>query len=295
MRRNFSLLMGAAMAVIVLTGCADVTNKKGENEKQWIQGLLGVRIEGSTNYVTKEFNVKDFDELVVKGPMDVNYVQRSGKRAVQVNTSDNLMNLVDVHIKGRTLYLALKPTASISFKRMDIQVIGGPLKKVTLAGSGDFTMREGMRVDGFAFNLIGSSDVEISKLECGHSLNVTIAGSGDVTFHDLKTSEANMAIAGSGSVNGDGLRVSSLSATVSGSGDFCLKGEAGDVSLAIAGSGDIEADQLRADDVDASVSGSGSITCHARKSLNAQVSGSGRIGYSGNPAEVSKSKRVEKL
>ena len=125
------------MAACLLTGCSETADKSGKNGNSWSQGLLGARLEGSSNYVSKEFNVRDFDEVVVVGPMDVDYTQRAGERTVKVNTSDNLMDLIDIHIKGKTLYIGMKRNAHISFKRMDVRITGGPLKSVTLAGSGE--------------------------------------------------------------------------------------------------------------------------------------------------------------
>lgn len=136
MKRNI-LLAGIAMAACLLTGCSETADKSGKNGNSWSQGLLGARLEGSSNYVSKEFNVRDFDEVVVVGPMDVDYTQRAGERTVKVNTSDNLMDLIDIHIKGKTLYIGMKRNAHISFKRMDVRITGGPLKSVTLAGSGE--------------------------------------------------------------------------------------------------------------------------------------------------------------
>lgn len=294
MKRNF-LLAGIAMAACLLTGCSETADKSGKNGNLWTQGLLGARIEGSGNYITKEFDVRDFDEVVVAGPMDVDYTQRADRRAVQVNTSDNLMDLIDIHIKGKTLYIGMKRDARVSFKRMDVRVTGGPLKSVTLVGSGDFTMKRGMRTGSFGLTLNGSGDVEVNGLDCEGDLAVALGGSGDVDFHGVAARSVQMTIAGSGDIEAGGVKATAVEASVAGSGDIKLEGRASEAVYTVAGSGDIVADNLVADSAEASVAGSGDIICHARKALKASVAGSGEIGYKGNPAQVGKTKGVKEL
>lgn len=86
-----------------------------------------------------------------------------------------------------------------------------------------------------------------------------------------------------------------METAIAGSGDIKLEGLASEAVYTVAGSGDIVADNMVADGVEASVAGSGDIICHARKSLKANVAGSGEIGYKGNPAQVSKTKGVKEL
>ena len=208
----------------------------------------------------------------------MDYTQRAGERTVKVNTSDNLMDLIDIHIKGRTLYVGMKRNARVSFKRMDVRITGGPLKSVTLAGSGDFTMKRGMRTDSFGLTLSGSGDMEVNGLDCKGDLAVALSGSGDIDFHGVGARSVQMTVAGSGDIEATG-----------------VKATASEAVYTVAGSGDIVADNMVADGVEASVAGSGDIICHARKSLKANVAGSGEIGYKGNPAQVSKTKGVKEL
>lgn len=294
MKRNI-LLAGIAMAACLLTGCSETADKFDKNGNSWSQELLGARLEGSSNYVSKEFNVRDFDKVVVVGPMDVDYTQRTGERTVKVNTSDNLMDLIDIHIKGRTLYVGMKRNARISFKRMDVHITGGPLKSVTLAGSGDFTMKRGMRTDSFGLTLSGSGDVEVNGLDCKGDLAVALSGSGDIDFHGVGARSVQMTVAGSGDIEATGVKATAVETAIAGSGDIKLEGLTSEAVYTVAGSGDIVADNMVADGVEASVAGSGDIICHARKSLKANVAGSGEIGYKGNPAQVSKTKGVKEL
>ena len=71
--------------------------------------------------------------------------------------------------------------------------------------------------------------------------------------------------------------------SIAGAGTAILTGRTREASYRIAGSGDLFASDLQAERVSASVSGPGDIKCHATDFLKARTSGSGDIGYKGNP------------
>ena len=81
----------------------------------------------------------------------------------------------------------------------------------------------------------------------------------------------------------DNVSAAGTEASVSGSGTAILTGTSQEADYRVAGSGDLFASGLQAKRVSASVSGSGDIKCHATDFLKARTSGSGNIGYKGNP------------
>jgi hypothetical protein len=81
--------------------------------------------------------------------------------------------------------------------------------------------------------------------------------------------------------------VDELVARLPGSGVLIVHGTAKRVDAALAGSGRLLLGELVARDVKAVVSGSGELEAHATRRLDATVSGSGVIGYRGNPSSVS--------
>ena len=58
------------------------------------------------------------------------------------------------------------------------------------------------------------------------------------------------------------------------------------MDLRISGSGDVKAANLKTQKAICNVSGSGNISCNVKETLEAYVSGSGDIRYSGSPASV---------
>jgi hypothetical protein len=75
----------------------------------------------------------------------------------------------------------------------------------------------------------------------------------------------------------------SAGVSVAGSGTVILNGSTQEAAYSVAGSGGLFASDFVAKRVSASVTGSGSIKCHATDFLKVRTSGSGSVGYKGNP------------
>lgn len=97
-----------------------------------------------------------------------------------------------------------------------------------------------------------------------------------------------LTLTGSGNIVVDGIEAGSLEVTLPGSGTLTGSGTATRLDVTVGGSGTVQFTQLVANDVRAVVSGSGSIFVTATKALDASVSGSGAILYTGNPQDVTR-------
>jgi Putative auto-transporter adhesin, head GIN domain len=96
-------------------------------------------------------------------------------------------------------------------------------------------------------------------------------------------------LSGSGQLSVTGINAPRLTMTVSGSGLLNAAGTATRLDITVSGDGMAGLNQLTASEVHAVVSGSGLIRVTATKSLDAAVSGTGAIVYSGNPPRVTSS------
>jgi len=120
--------------------------------------------------------------------------------------------------------------------------------------------------------------------------SIVVSGSGDVTFRNgLHADKMNLHVSGSGDVDGE-LEVKNLETSISGSGDVKLTGHAETSAVRVSGSGDYSARGLITVNTDVHVSGSGDAKIYASNKVDASVSGSGDISYSGHPKNVYKSK-----
>ena len=97
-----------------------------------------------------------------------------------------------------------------------------------------------------------------------------------------------VSVSGSGNIHATGLTAGDMDATVTGSGDVMLKGAINLLSGQITGSGQLQAGDLAAKTVRVGVTGSGDANVHATEELEASVTGSGDVKYSGNPGKVQK-------
>lgn len=167
-------------------------------------GLFGGKtVKASRNYVTKNIKVDNFTGLNLAGSPNVTYTQKAGKPEVEVYTSDNIVDLLDINVVNNTLNIKFKKGVSVSYNKLEIRVSSETLNNISVAGSGNVKLANGLKTD---------------------NLKVSVAGSGDLFASDLQAKR-----------------------------------------------------------VSASVSGSGDIKCHATDFLKARTSGSGNIGYKGNP------------
>ncbi len=119
------------------------------------------------------------------------------------------------------------------------------------------------------------------------SLNsVTLGGSGDVSFKNgIKASKLRLAVVGSGGMHGH-VDVQELESKLTGSGEMKLSGRASVSTVSVTGSGDYAAESVTTDDTSIRVSGSGSAHVNANVTINAVLTGSGDIYYSGNARQV---------
>jgi len=120
--------------------------------------------------------------------------------------------------------------------------------------------------------------------------SIGITGSGDVNFKGgIHTASLKLWVTGSGDVIGR-VDVKTLECKISGSGDMKLMGRAENSALSLSGSGDFSGKGLETQNTLVRVSGSGDAAINASSSINASVSGSGDVSYTGSPKDVVKSK-----
>lgn len=93
-----------------------------------------------------------------------------------------------------------------------------------------------------------------------------------------------LSIAGSGDIIAPALTGESLDVSIAGSGDVRVGGKVAGLTASIAGSGDIRAGELEAQRVKVTIAGSGDAVVHARQALSVNVAGSGDVRYHGDPA-----------
>lgn len=291
--KKFTTLTSIFLLTTVLSACAQSYSHHFNSGNSW---LGGKEVKASKNYVTKQIKVSDFDQIAVSGSLDVTYTQQSGKPKVEIYTSDNIVDLLDIYVKNGKLNLGFKKNVKVSYNKLEIRVTSEDLNAVNVAGSGDFKFTNGLKTDQLKMNVAGSGDITASNIQCSQGFTANVAGSGDIECKQLKAADMDISVAGSGDLKIENAQVTSANASVAGSGTVKISGSADKANYSVAGSGDLYASDFKVQDILASVAGSGDIKCYAVEHLKARVSGSGTIGYKGNPElDYPEKKKVYKL
>lgn len=291
--KKFTTLTSIFLLTTVMSACAQSYSHHFNSGNSW---LGGKEVKASKNYVTKQIKVSDFDQIAVSGSLDVSYTQQSGKPKVEIYTSDNIVDLLDIYVKNGKLNLGFKKNVKVSYNKLEIRVTSEDLNAVNVAGSGDFKFTNGLKTDQLKMNVAGSGDITANNIQCSQGFTANVAGSGDIECKQLKAADMDISVAGSGDLKIENALVTSVNASVAGSGTVKISGSADKANYSVAGSGDLYASDFKVQDISASVAGSGDIKCYAVEHLKARVSGSGTIGYKGNPElDYPEKKKVYKL
>ena len=155
-------------------------------------------------------------------------------------------------------------------------------ENIVVAGSGDVELKNGLKTDNLKISVAGSGDISGNNISC-IDLDISIAGSGDINSSDITCNDLQVSVAGSGDMKLNNVTANFTKASVAGSGTAILSGSTQEAEYSVAGSGDLFASDFVAKKASASVAGSGDIKCHATDFLKVRTSGSGSVGYKGNP------------
>ncbi len=200
---------------------------------------------------TQDRKLSGFHALASSGSFDV-VLSQGNTESVRVKADADVINEVVTEVKNGTLMIHSKNNHSW--------------------GTGNFWNNKTVTIyvtakDLNSIGVSGSGDLKIENQFNTNSLQLRLSGSGDF----------------SGKVN-----VKTLEAAISGSGDFKIAGRADESNVAISGSGDFDGNGLMTKSTAIRISGSGDASIYASEKLDASVSGSGDIHYSGHPKSVSK-------
>jgi hypothetical protein len=174
------------------------------------------------------------------------YLKQASSFKVTLEGQKNILDLLKTEVKNGALKISFEKGYSMRYRE--------PLKIYVEAPS--FVL----------LGMSGSGKVVSENTLSGEKLDIEISGSGDFDLSDIQ--------------------FKSVDFEVSGSGDVKIGGSAESIKLEISGSGNIKANSLKTQKALCRVSGSGDIAVNVKQVLEAYVSGSGDIKYSGSPASV---------
>ncbi len=169
-----------------------------------------------------------------------------------------------------------------------VRVFKSEENTVTVFTQQNLTDRVITRIDGTTLvitskgNLVSNSPIQI-EVRMREMENFEVNGSGKIVFDQQVVADyIDFSVTGSGSVKAD-LNVRKVTTVVTGSGTVELSGATRDLSGEVLGSGTIGAHALKADRAKFKLAGSGEVFTYVVNLLDATVTGSGMVHYSGDP------------
>lgn len=177
----------------------------------------------------------DFSAVYNDGSLDV-LVERGDTFAITVSIDENLLDHVDTHVSGGTLY--------ISSHGVLRHVVSGPHVRVTLPHLLSARVSGSGRTDAMSFVETAPVDLRVSgsgQLDFEGSapqLTASVSGSGDLTLQG-SAQRLDATVSGSGTLDARQVSASSAGLEASGSGDLTATVN-GPVDVRVSGSGDID-------------------------------------------------------
>jgi Putative auto-transporter adhesin, head GIN domain len=205
-------------------------------------GSLGPGRTPSGTTTTKRIDTAGVTRLDVASGFDVR-VSLGQPEAVTVTYDDNLTDLLDVRVDGRTLRIQLQPNSNIDHRP-------------TLRAEVTMARLEELRA-------AGASTVTVANTLPDSGLRLLISGSSRVAAADLALDRA--------------------AATVSGSPRLELTGTANALSAQGSGASNLELADLHLRDLDIQLSGASRGSVNVTGTITAQVSGASKLTYAGAP------------
>lgn len=191
--------------------------------------------------------VKNFSGIVVGGPIDVVVTLGNSESCKFEGDAEAIATLL-AQVEGSTL--VIRP--QMSWKSWERKYSG---KKITAYVHAK---------EISSFTMSGSGSMEVKGKVNTNTLSVVLSGSGNLSLS---------------------AKSRSLSAVLSGSGKLSITGEANDANIALSGSPVFEGKDFSVKTLSTQMSGSGKINIHVSENINAVISGSASVYYTGD-AEV---------
>ena len=212
--------------------------------------------DGSGKIQTQTTELSEFDALEINVPANI-YIRQADKYSVEINTNENLIELIETDVRRGTLKINSKKCIN-KFDKFDIHISVKDLEEIEMNGSGKISNTGVIKVKKLEVSLTGSGKIElninvdklISELTGSGEIkyqgnaekhDAEITGSGDIKAYKLNTEDADIEISGSGSCK---VKVSdNLDAEITGSGNVYYKGNLQKLDSNITGSGKIISDK----------------------------------------------------
>ena len=266
--------------------------------------------------------VAAFQQINVNANFDI-IIDYAITPKVEVEAESNLQEVIITEVKGKALNIGIaKKTKIVNNFPIVIRIALPMITKFQYTGNGTITA-DGIPSDKMEMILNGKGTLNFKNLKTtslkltlsqGFKLNINdaLASSLNITLKDntvcnittmsgvksttltsttteactiagLSSESVTLKGNGSGNINFNGFVGKKFIATLSNSGDVTVNGNADEVNVTSTGSSNVDAINLPAKKAKVVNNGSGAISVSAESSLDATITSSGKVVYSGTP------------
>lgn len=232
-------------------------------------------------------NVSNFTRISYRVPGTL-YVKQGSPQKVELEGPKDILREVETEVNGDRLVIG-KESRWMDWgwsekDKIKVYITVPTIEGLSVSGSGDLLAEDKITVSDLDLNVSGSGSMRVAFAATGN-VEADVSGSGDI---DLKGSCNNFDsdVSGSGKVYAS-LAIQDLADFgVSGSGKIEAQGSSKRVKAGISGSGRVNAGNLTTESCDIRISGSGDMEVNVKDELEANITGSGNVTYTGDPKRV---------
>jgi hypothetical protein len=273
------LTLLAVSTMLLLTGCSAIFHTSGTGQ-----------------IVEKTYDFKDFTNVEISNAYQYEITQ-SDNYSVVVSTPESLVDHLDIHISGNTLYIGMK-FVLFSSSNLKITITMPQLINLSVTGACNGTATGFDSNSNLEIYLSGASRLDanfkagITKLDIYGDSRITgnltaadteiiLSGASDL---NMTMQTGNMVITASGSSDIRGsLQAADCQFNLSGASTCNISGAAGKTVIAASGASDFISSGFTVQTADVKLTGASDASIRVNGTMNVDISGASTLNYSGNP------------
>jgi hypothetical protein len=215
-------------------------------------------------------------------------LRQGSPQKVEVEGSRDYIEELEIRVEGGKLVMGRDNWKGWNWNdrddRITMYVTIPDIEAVSVSGSGDLVAENKITARDLDLKVSGSGSLEM-EADASGGMSADVSGSGHIELKG-KAHDFESHVSGSGRVKMEVDITEKVEFGISGSGKVYASGKAQEVKASISGSGEVLAERLVVDKCEIRISGSGGVEINVNKELDANISGSGSVRYSGNPSHV---------
>ncbi len=232
-------------------------------------------------------SVPAFTKLSYRVPGTL-YLKQGSPQKVELEGPADVIREIETEVDGNRLIIG-KEGRWMNWNwgekdNIKVYVTVPTLEGVSVSGSGNLIASDKISAGNLDLNVSGSGSLQLEFTASGN-VEADVSGSGDMNIKG-SCNNFDSDVSGSGKVNMTATIQGVADLGISGSGKIVASGSAREVRAGISGSGKVLAGDLSTEKCVVRISGSGDVEINVKEELDATISGSGNITYSGDPKRV---------